>query len=185
MCFMKTKRSMPRVVGVLLIEALIRPFLCRVHNSFGHSKIQFSIGISFTYHLHSGVMANGCVSLPRQLAALEPGGNIALISNDSERGLSRKEKVVYCRFLSNTESETTCQLPIGRFANPQHLDLPFLVLLVREHLYDVGHERHDLEDCLCTPLGPLQLGAPEAAVLAEAAEVLSAWLAGVKLGRPL
>jgi hypothetical protein len=58
-------------------------------------------------------------------------------------------------------------------------------MLVRERLYEVGHERHGLGNCLYTPLGPLQLGAPGAAVLAEAAEVLSAWLEGVKLGRPL
>jgi hypothetical protein len=45
-----------RVVGVPLIEALISPFLYRVHNSFGHSKIHTPIGISFTYNLHSGVM---------------------------------------------------------------------------------------------------------------------------------
>jgi hypothetical protein len=53
---------------------------------------------------------------------------------------------------------------------------------VRERLYDVGHERNNLEDCLCTPLAPLELGAPEAALLAEAAEVMSAWLEGLKLG---
>jgi hypothetical protein len=45
--------NVTRVVGALLIEALIRPFLCRVHNSFGHSKIHTLIGISFTYHLYS------------------------------------------------------------------------------------------------------------------------------------
>jgi hypothetical protein len=37
--------NVTRVVGVLLIKALIRPFLCRVHNSFGHSKIHTANGI--------------------------------------------------------------------------------------------------------------------------------------------
>jgi hypothetical protein len=40
-----TASDVTQVVGILLIEALIRPFLCRVHNSFGHSKIHTANGI--------------------------------------------------------------------------------------------------------------------------------------------